>query len=128
MPTSITVTGLTEVVAQLDTATSRMLPEVSAVLGKAGLNIKRGAQRRWAGLRHAPALPASVSYDVIPGFGGVSVEVGPDKSRRQGPLGNLLEFGSVNNPPHPALAPELDLEAARTVTYLDALVGKLLGD
>lgn len=126
MPTSITVTGLTEVVAQLDKATSRMLPEVSAVLGKAGLAIKQGAQRRWGGMAHAPALPAAVSYDVIPGFGGVSVEVGPDKSRRQGPLGNLLEFGSMNNAPRPALAPELDLEAAKTVTFLDALLGKLL--
>ena len=127
MANSISVTGLDEIVVQLDKATSRMLPEVSAVLGKAGLAIKKGAQQRWGGLGHAPALPYAVSYDVSYGLGGVSVEVGPDKSRRQGALGNLLEFGSINNAPRPALAPELDLEAAKTVTYLDALLVKLLG-
>ena len=32
-------------------------------------------------------------------------EIGPDKLRPQGPLGNLIEFGSINNPPHPGGLP-----------------------
>lgn len=127
MATSIKVSGLTELVAQLDKATSRMLPEVSAVLGRAGLNIKKGVQQRWGGSKMAPALPFAVSYDVSYGLGGVSMEVGPDKGKRQGALGNFREFGSMHNAPTPALAPELDIEAPKTVAALDALLGKLLG-
>lgn len=54
--------------------------------------------------RMAPAYPSAITYDLMPIgsalAGHISAEVGPDKSRRQGALGNLLEFGSVNSPPH----------------------------
>ncbi len=55
------------------------------------------------GMSHAPAFPFSVSYDItrFGGFGAsvISAEIGPDKERAQGSLGNLIEFGSRNNPP-----------------------------
>ncbi|UOQ60383.1 hypothetical protein MUN76_15345 [Leucobacter rhizosphaerae] len=55
------------------------------------------------GLPHAPAFPFSITYDLkgFQGFGStvLSAEIGPDKGRRQGALGNLIEFGSVNNAP-----------------------------
>lgn len=50
--------------------------------------------------RHARAYPFSVSYDVAAIPGGASAEIGPDKAKLQGPLGNLLEYGSVHNRPH----------------------------
>lgn len=55
------------------------------------------------GMPHAPAFPFSISYDIkkFGGFGAdvISAEIGPDKGRAQGALGNLIEFGSRNNPP-----------------------------
>ena len=71
-------------------------------------------------MTHAPAFPYSITYDIGVGYGqtlGQSVgsvigggiasaqsstlraEIGPDKGRAQGALGNLIEYGSVNNPP-----------------------------
>jgi hypothetical protein len=125
MGDGVTVTGLTEVKIALDQATSRMLPEVAAVLSKAGLNIKSGVQRRWSGMAHLRRLPSLVSYDVAHGFGKVYVEVGPQHVG-QGELANVAEFGTVNNAPRPALSPELDIEEPKTVAALDALVDKLL--
>lgn len=122
---SIRVSGLTELKVDLDKATSRMMPEVMAVLGRAGLNIKRGTQRRWAGMRHLPKLPGLVSYDVHHIVGGVAVEVGPQHIG-QGELANFVEFGSVQNQPRPGLSPSLDEEEPKTLAALDALVGKLL--
>lgn len=66
-------------------------------------HIKDDEREDSKGLAHAPAYPYSVGYDIkiLHGFG-VSViqsEIGPDKDRRQGALGNLLEYGSINNPP-----------------------------
>jgi hypothetical protein len=123
--TSIRVSGLTELVVDLDKVTSRLEPEVMAVLGKAGLAIKRGTQRRWGRLRHLKKLAGLVSYDVAHGIGKVYVEVGPQHVG-QGELANVAEFGTVNNAPIPALSPELDIEEPKTVAALDALLPKLL--
>lgn len=55
------------------------------------------------GIPHAPLFPQSVTYEIktFQGFGSsvISGEIGPDKEKPQGALGNLLEYGSVNNPP-----------------------------
>ncbi len=57
------------------------------------------------GMAHAPAFPASITYDIASmahvslDFSSIRAEIGPDKDRAQGALGNLIEFGSVNNPP-----------------------------
>jgi hypothetical protein len=40
-------------------------------------------------------FPRSITHDVR----GLTAEIGPDKGRTQGALGNLLYFGSVNNAP-----------------------------
>jgi hypothetical protein len=122
---TIRASGLTELELDLDKATSRLEPEVMAVLGRAGMNIKRGTQRRWAGMRHLRKLPGLVSYDVAHGFGKVYVEVGPQHIG-QGELANVAEYGTVNNAPRPGLSPSLDEEEPKTVAALDALLGKLL--
>jgi hypothetical protein len=122
---AVTVNGLTELVVTLDKAVSAMPVEVQAVLGKAGGNIKDGARRRWAGMKHLPKLPSLVSYDVYAKVGGYAVDVGPAHIG-QGELANFAEFGSQNNPPRPALAPELDLEAPKAEAALAALVDRLL--
>lgn len=74
-------------------------------------NIKDTARENSQGIGHAPHFPRSITYDISAGvsllretFGGggsdtLSAEIGPDKDRPQGDLGNLIEYGSVNNPP-----------------------------
>lgn len=47
---------------------------------------------------HAPRYPDSITYDLD--RGGLGAEIGPDKDRPQGALGNLLEYGSLKNPAH----------------------------
>lgn len=120
------VSGLNEVVAELDRAQSRMMPGVRAVVERGALNIKQDAARRASGLKHAPAYPQSISYDVHNTFGGVTAEIGPDKGRRQGALGNILEFGTPNNAPRPHLNPALDVEEPKFVAALDAMLARLL--
>ena len=95
------------------------VPVVSrAVVARGALNIKNDWRRRWTGLSNAPLLPYAIGYDTNETPWGVSAEIGPDKSKPQGPLGNLIEFGSVNNAPQPGGAPALDTEEPK---FLDAL-------
>lgn len=49
---------------------------------------------------HIPWLPKAITHTVRTDADGPAAEIGPDKRKKQGPLGNLLEFGSRNNKPH----------------------------
>lgn len=77
--------------------------EADKVLERGALGVKNAmaedAQRHTG---HAKHFHRSISYDQDGRLGYV---IGPDKSRRQGALGNLLYFGSSKN------APTLDIEA-----------------
>lgn len=77
-------------------------PEMARIVTRGALNVKnnwRANAIATAGA-HARAYPYSINYDINPIPGGASAEIGPDKGKKQGALGNLLEFGSVNNQPH----------------------------
>ena len=49
---------------------------------------------------HIPWLPSAITHSMLREPDGPAAEIGPDKRKTQGPLGNLLEFGSRNNKPH----------------------------
>jgi hypothetical protein len=91
------------------------------VIKKGAQNIKTDAQRRVSGLKHAPAYPRAISYDTHETPAGGWAEIGPDKDKRQGALGNLIEYGSVHNAPRPHLGPAAEAEEPRTARYLEQL-------
>lgn len=126
--TSVTVHGMDELIAALRSADRQALPQGKKVVSKGSLNVKKDWAGRWQGLAHAPALPRAVTYDLDTAGDVVSGEIGPDKSRRQGSLGNLLEFGSMNNAPHPGGLPALEAEEPRFVENVGDLGVKLLDD
>jgi hypothetical protein len=123
------VTGLTELTEDLEYARDHVLEETRKVVKRGANNIKKDAKERWSNLAHAPALPRAISYDVTVSGSTISAEIGPDKEKRQGALGNLLEYGSVNNVARPALGPALDAEEPRFLKALeDMAAGLLEGD
>lgn len=116
---------------QLAVAFERNIPEAEramvAAVTRGALNIKndwRDNARASSG-RHARLYPNSISYDVTPIPGGAQAEIGPDKGRAQGALGNLLEFGSVNNPPHNDGGRALLAEEPRFVLQVAAITDGL---
>lgn len=98
-----------------------------AVVGKGAVNVKNDWRAEWAGLSHAPALAAAVTYDVKIHVHDIEAEIGPDKSRRQGSLGNVIEFGTARNAPHPGGAPALAKEEPRFISAVEKLAGGILG-
>lgn len=77
--------------------------EAQAVVAKGAINVKNAWRRnaQASAGRHARLYPSTIGYDpvrVMPGF--IEAVIGPDKALPQGPLGNLLEYGSIHNPPH----------------------------
>lgn len=75
------------------------LPNVKKAVQVTANNVKTAWRGKLQGSSTLPALPYAVSYDVKADRGGVEGEVGFDKGKPQGPLGNISEFGTMNNPP-----------------------------
>ena len=80
--------------------------EVKAAAGMYGVarhaatNITRGMAADAGGIPQAPHFPDSISWSIYPGgLRTVVVEVGPDKDRPQGALGNIVYFGTSKLPP-----------------------------
>lgn len=118
MSEDVIVTGLTELIATFGKVRVGLLPAVDAVVEKAAVNVKTDAARRVSGLAHAPAYPASITYDLFHTPFTSRATIGPDKDKRQGALGNLLEYGSVKNAPIPHMHPAADAEEPRFVAAL----------
>lgn len=79
-----------------------VLRQVRDVVKRGGVNLKRDwtTNAVHTARQHGKHYPRTVSFDLEAVPTAIGVVVGPDKDRIQGPLGNILEFGSVNNPPH----------------------------
>lgn len=81
-----------------------------AVVARGSRNIKDGAQRRAPHGPHTRHYARSITYDVDQDINEIVGEIGPQRGRPQWGLGNILEYGTRNNPPHPHLEPALDHE------------------
>lgn len=112
------VDGLTHLVADLNRASVTAGAAAHKVVTKGALNIKKDWQQRASGLAHAPLYPASITYETRIKGGAVEALIGPDKSRPQGALGNLITYGSVNNPPTGDDIAVIEAEAPR---FVDAM-------
>lgn len=122
----VSARGFTDWKQTLRDAQEKAPEETRKVVEKGAHNIKEDWRKGWTGFRHAPSLPFAVTYDVSPAADIVKAEIGPDKAKRQGALGNLLEFGSINNRPHPDGALALEVEAPRFADAIESLGVTLL--
>lgn len=101
--------------------------EMVRIVTRGALNVKTGWRTNAIATSgtHARAYPYSVTYDVNSMPGGASAEIGPDKGKKQGSLGNLLEYGSVNNAPHNDGGRALIAEHPRFAAQVLALTQRL---
>ncbi|MET0426279.1 MAG: hypothetical protein ABW046_20590 [Actinoplanes sp.] len=119
--------GLKGLIADLERAAMVTPVETRAVVQKGALNVKTGWRRRWSGLGHAPAVAKSITYDTTARGLTFGAEIGPENHKRQAPLANLLEYGSVNNAPIPGGAPALEEERPKFERALEDLGYRSLG-
>lgn len=87
---------LHKLAADFGHAAAKALPLVDAVVKKAADNLKKDLAGQATYSQHFKGMAGSISYDSAYGLGSVGYEVGPDKDRRGGALGNLFFFGGAN--------------------------------
>jgi hypothetical protein len=83
----------------------RSVAPLAGVVRATAAGIQAQLRSEARGHQHFPSFPASITTDVR----GLTAEIGPDKNRRQGALGNLLYFGTARTGavlPHPERALE----------------------
>lgn len=75
---------------------------LKTALERTARNVKDVWRDKLAGSEHLPRLPYAVSYDIrnIRAVTGsdLTAEIGFDKSRTQGPLGTISEYGTPRTP------------------------------
>lgn len=113
---------LDRLIADLETAGEQVYRDTTKIVEKGAVNVKREWRKnakRSAGA-HGKRYPRSITYDIYEEAADLAVEaeIGPDKDLPQGALGNLIEFGSVNNPPNNDGGRALRGEAPRLEEHL----------
>ena len=105
----------------------RLRRDARAATMRGAVNIKndwRNNARQTAG-RHGRLYPNSVGFDFAAyGPDLFAATIGPDKAVPQGALGNLLEYGSVHNPPHNDGGRALDAELPRFNAPMELLAAR----
>jgi len=96
------------------------------IVSKGSLNVKNRARDLAPKGPHTPYYAASITYDVTVKQGDIVGEVGPAHGKAQWGLGNLLEYGSKNNAPHPHHEPALDEEEPRFYAASEQLAADLV--
>jgi hypothetical protein len=112
-----------------DAAAHSVPSDVRNVVRDSADKIKRDAQSRIRGLGrgHAKKYWYSISFETHATLTGATAEIGPDKDKKklQAPLGNLLEYGSIKNSPHPHLGPALDAERAPFIRAIEQMTDRI---
>lgn len=112
--------------ADLGRIPAKTVPAVDAVMRKGANNVKETMRADASGHPTFAHFPRSISYDRKLGTG-IEYEIGPDKDRPQGALGNLLYFGSSKNAPVLDIDHGLTEEAPKLEKHLGQVVSGLLG-
>jgi hypothetical protein len=106
MPDGITFdsSGLHELAAALGEVAYTAGPYVRDAMERTAIDVKKDWRDAASGHKTIKRYQFSIGYDFVGQhvFGSTIIrcDIGPDKNKRQGALGNLLEYGSPTSPPH----------------------------
>jgi len=102
---------VTQLAADLGDVAAETVNNLGPALEFTSFRIKQGAARKVSSRRHFGQAAAAIDYELngFSGFGAavVQAEIGYDKHRPAGELGNLVEFGAPGSPN--ALSPGSEL-------------------
>lgn len=120
----ISIHGDDEVAAELIRASETGREEIRKILSRGAANIKRDMRRDARSNGSYQHFYRSISYDLDESE--MEAEIGPDKDKKQGALGNILYFGTSNNAPELDIHEGIDKEHPRFEQAMQRVLRKLL--
>ena len=118
----VDVFGLNAVVSDLEAFPVHLTVNARKAVQITSQKVRDDARNRIKGHKYLPAYPYSITYDTKVTVEGIEGEIGPDKGRAQGPLGNIVEYGTSKNAPIPHLGPALDANAEDLVAGIEIAI------
>lgn len=116
---------LKHLVEDLGKVSSRAVPAIAAVVKKGAQNVKADMVSDAESDGHYQHFSRTITYEIQVGRpGSIEYEIGPDKQRRQGALGNLLYFGGARSGPVLDIDTPLKKEEPRFIAALAAAAGR----
>lgn len=124
--TDFDVSDVYEFALGLDKAADDVFDKMRPVVARGAFNIKKDMQADAQGHPHSPAFPAAISYDTKALRNQISAEIGPDKAKKQGALGNILYFGTAKNSAVLDINGPLDREEPKFLKAIEDAIEDLL--
>lgn len=93
---SVGSADLSSLIAALAKAPDEATRAARAVVQKGALNVKDALNKQAYDSLHFKGMGGSVTFDTKVSPRSITAEIGPDKERRGGALGNLFFFGGAN--------------------------------
>lgn len=112
----------------LENISSNAQKPLRETVQKSARTIRDAMRRDAQGHAHFPHFPSSITFETKENAGSIDAEIGPDKGRTQGALGNILYFGTSKNAPVLNLNAPLDTEAPRFQKAVEDAAKKLLDE
>jgi hypothetical protein len=126
MAESFDFSELTQLAADLDKVPDNAGPLINSAIQVTSIKVKKSAAKRVGKSPQWSAAAGAIDYEVktVQAFGvsAIQSEIGYDKEKRAGGLGNLREFGAPDSSSGP-LAPHNDLATALHENEKDFLFG-----
>lgn len=111
----------------LERAADGIAPQVQGVMKNGAGKIKNQMRADAKSSRHFKGMAQAITYEVKAERDAIEIEVGPDKERPGGALGNIAYFGTPRGGatvPDPQLA--LDAESPVIERFLEEILGGAL--
>jgi hypothetical protein len=116
---------LRELSQNLGRVSGGLLGDADKVLKRGAQNIKNELVADAQASKHFHGMAGSISYDSDYRLGQAAYEIGPDKGRRGGALGNIAYFGTSRGGGTLDLDTPLSNEAPRLEKALGDLLGQI---
>jgi hypothetical protein len=117
---------LAALAADLGGVPATVVKPMNAVTKRAAQNIKNDLVADAQSSGHLKHFSRSISYDRVAGIGSIGYEIGPDKDRTQGALGNIAYFGTSKNGPVLSIDGPLEAETPRFEQAVLGVLGQAL--
>lgn len=118
---------LQQFATDLGAISDKALPEVQSIFKASMVDIKKGMNQNFYNSKHFKGAGGSVHFDSMHQVGAVVYEIGPDKNRRGGAIGNVAYFGTSRGGGTVDFEGPYLRELPVVEKYMDALVANWIG-
>lgn len=121
------VSEIMQLADELGDVPRKSIPALRAGMTEAGKLVERAWQNSAHQTHdsHAKHYPESIDSEILPGFTTVGVEIGPNRAKKQGFLGYILENGGERSPAYLLGATALAAAEGPTERAIDRAINPL---